>query len=710
MPRPACCPACRDQWFRRVSAPCLLCLPSAIFDFVDFRLHNFLHHASALLAWDIASNTIPFISNGLSGADNYELAVYSMVFQDDVFLNYLSKRNAVFNSVNNITAKNLYNISQYCYLYLKTCFITREAALASLANKTSSTKEKIQPLIDYQNNINSEIAKILVELKGASRTNEGYVFGFLPSDNKKYLAAYDDSKMIAWVTAKHLVKAEIVASGECGDKGDNVAWTLDADGTLDISGNGGIGNAMFGGEHAPGWLDMPQVVRRVIIHNGVTFMDPLVFGSCSNLTSVTIPNSITSIDFGVFVGCNKLTDVYYSGTKAQWEQIDIDTVLDQNAPLLNATTHCDDGDIPPKGVVPAENRCGDNLTWELDNDGTLTIQGTGKMWTFDLPVPAPWWKKGELIKKVILKDGVTSIGYRAFEGYGDAMNLTSVTIPITVTEIQEYAFSECSGLKDVYYSGTEAQWRQIQIHNDWDDNAPLLNATIHYNGSDLGRPHDGKCGDNLTWKLENGVLTISGTGEMWGFDYMDFSEVSWHENKDAITEVVIEDGVTSIGKWAFCECENLENVTIPDSVIGIWDWAFTDCSSLTSITIPYNNAWIGEIAFGGCSSLKSISIPANTTDISKCAFADCSSLTSIVIPDKVTDIWMYAFEGCTNLSYVVMPSSVTSIGQFAFDDCDNLSDVYYSGTEEKWQEIYFDERAGNAPLLNATIHYNSTGP
>lgn len=156
--------------------------------------------AGALFAWDIASNTIPFISNGLSGADNFELALYSMVFQGDTFLNYLSKRDSVFNDADNITAEHMYELSQYCYIYLKSCYVTREAALASLANKFDSTKEKIQPLIDYQNSINTEIAEIMVELKRANKTNAGLVFGFLPSDNKDYLDKYDSSQLIQWVS------------------------------------------------------------------------------------------------------------------------------------------------------------------------------------------------------------------------------------------------------------------------------------------------------------------------------------------------------------------------------------------------------------------------------------------------------------------------------------------------------------------------------
>lgn len=157
--------------------------------------------AGVLFAWNIASNTIPFISNGLSAADKYELALYSQVFQGDAHLNFASRRDAVF-SGDGVSAESLYGLAQYCYVYLKTCYVTREAALASLEGKSKSTKEKIQPLIEKQDKINAEIAGIMVELKGANKTNKGHVFGFLPSDNEEYLRKYDDSGLINWLAGQ----------------------------------------------------------------------------------------------------------------------------------------------------------------------------------------------------------------------------------------------------------------------------------------------------------------------------------------------------------------------------------------------------------------------------------------------------------------------------------------------------------------------------
>ena len=152
-----------------------------------------------LLGWNIAANTIPFIKTGLSSADSFELAVYGSLLQEHACYNYREQTKRVFSNTETITAENLYHMVQYAYIYLKSCYLTREAALATLAHRTSSTIEQIQPLIDTQNKINTEIAKILIELKGAQTSNQKGVYGFLPVDNEEYLLNYDDKKLIEWM-------------------------------------------------------------------------------------------------------------------------------------------------------------------------------------------------------------------------------------------------------------------------------------------------------------------------------------------------------------------------------------------------------------------------------------------------------------------------------------------------------------------------------
>ncbi|MCD7861819.1 MAG: leucine-rich repeat domain-containing protein, partial [Oscillospiraceae bacterium] len=138
---------------------------------------------------------------------------------------------------------------------------------------------------------------------------------------------------------------------------------------------------------------------------------------------------------------------------------------------------------------------------------------------------------------------------------------------------------------------TEDAWEEIEI----DAEDEVFTALVCYATS-------GTCGDDLTWVLENGVLTISGTGEMK--DYSIPQYVPWNESTSSITTVIIEDGVTTIGCNAFNRCK-LTSITIPDSVTYIGDWAFCVCSSLTSVTIGHGVTTIGDWAFYECSSLTS---------------------------------------------------------------------------------------------------------
>ena len=179
---------------------------------------------------------------------------------------------------------------------------------------------------------------------------------------------------------------------------------------------------------------------------------------------------------------------------------------------------------------------------------------------------------------------------------------------------------------------------------------------------------------NLIWKLDaDGTLTISGTGKMKNYN-ADYNLSPVYMNSK-VKKVVIEKGVTTIGKYAFCNCTSLTDITIPDSVTSIGDFAFRFCSSLTSITISDSVTSIGNWAFLNCSSLTSITIPDRVTSIGKDAFYNCSGLTSITIPDSVTSIGDGAFSECSSLTDIVIPSSVTSIGNRAFENCSSLTSI-----------------------------------
>ncbi len=179
----------------------------------------------------------------------------------------------------------------------------------------------------------------------------------------------------------------------------------------------------------------------------------------------------------------------------------------------------------------------------------------------------------------------------------------------------------------------------------------------------------GECGDNLTWVLyDDGELVIEGEGKMW-------SGCRWGDYRDSITNITINDGVTSIGSEAFYSCKSLTNVTIPNSVTSIGNRAFRDCERLTNIILPNSIKDIGSSAFFNCNSLTSFSIPNGVDAISDTTFYECTSLTSITIPDSIVYIGDSAFQYCKNLTNVTLPEGVTTLFDDIFNGCTNLTSM-----------------------------------
>lgn len=243
----------------------------------------------------------------------------------------------------------------------------------------------------------------------------------------------------------------------------------------------------------------------------------------------------------------------------------------------------------------------------------------------------------------------------------------------------------------------------------------------------------GTMGETITWTLDtDGTLTISGEGDIPDHDY---DSTPFYMDQD-IKNVIIEDGITSIGNFTFFSCSELVSIAIPDSVTSIGEYAFECCQSLDSITVPDSATSIGEYAFEFCQSLKIITIPASVTSIGDQAFSYCGSLESIVvdennqfyktiggvlfdksvsklicypagktdtsytIPDTVTSIGDGAFMCCKSLGSVVMPDTVIDIGANAFFECSKLASITIPDSVADISEGAF---ARCASLVSVTI-------
>ena len=301
----------------------------------------------------------------------------------------------------------------------------------------------------------------------------------------------------------------------------------------------------------------------------------------------------------------------------------------------------------------ASGTCGDNITWSLGRDGTLTISGTGEMVFEEAFLSSPWQYYNQQIKKVSIEEGITSIGESAF---WYCKNLMSVDISNSVTSIEDNAFGNCEKLTDVKLPNG-------LTHIGWEAFTECDNLT------DIIIPNSVTTVESSAFHKCEKLKSVTLSNQMNEIPAEIFSGCQSLEN------ISIPNSVSKIGKAAFKYCTSLQSVTIPDSVKEIEDSAFAGCEGLTNIVIPNSVTKIGENAFSTCKSLKEIKLPDDLASIESHVFYDCESFTDIIIPNGVSQIDRCAFGYCKNLKNVSIPNSVTYIGERAFVNCPALKEV-----------------------------------
>ena len=550
---------------------------------------------------------------------------------------------------------------------------------------------------------------------------------------------------------------------------DNLTWTLDADGTLTISGTGAMKDYDYYNNPSPA-SQKKDSVKKVVIEDGVTSIRNSAFYDCNSLTSITIPNSVTSIGAYAFSNCYYLTNITIPNSVTSIENYafrscssltsitipDSVTSIGELAfyscdSLTSITISNSVTSIGERAFAYCSRLTSITIPDSVTSIGEAAFAGCSSLTSITIPdsvtsIGEYAFQSCSSLTSITIPDSVTSIGAYAFS---DCWDLTSITIPDSVTTIGESAFNACSSLTTISLSCKSSLKR-----SDFGKQADLVSYTSHtlnkteakaatctengnkeywtcehckkYFLSDDANPETAKAveqsecmipaiqhknaiiqnaseptetapgysgdrycpdcdtivekgytywnEDNLTWKLyADGTLNISGKGAMKDYSY-DSNQSPVYNNSN-VKKVVIEDGVTSIGAYAFYECSSLTSITIPDGVTSIGISAFRNCSSLTSITIPDSVTSIGNSAFYYCKSLTNITIPDSVTSIGNFAFYNCRGLTSITIPDSVTSIGKSAFSLCSSLTSITIPDSVTSIGESAFDSCRSLISI-----------------------------------
>ena len=436
---------------------------------------------------------------------------------------------------------------------------------------------------------------------------------------------------------------------------DGLTWTLDAKGTLTISGTGAMKDYNAAENLSPAYMNSD--VKKVVIEDGVTSIGELAFFKCSSLTNITIPDSVTCIEYAAFHGCSSLSSITIPNSVTS-----IGVYAFVICSSLTSITI-------PDGVTSigygAFSECSSLKTISLSCKSSLKKSDFGEQ------ANLVSYTNQHLLTKTAAKAATCAESgnkeYWTCKHCGkyflsdDTNPATATAVELSETVIPALNHKNATTRGAVEPTETAPGYSGDRYCPDCD--------TVFEKGYTYWNE------DNLTWKLyEDGTLNISGKGAMKNYNYYDNPSPA-SQKKDSVKKVVIEDGVTSIGNSAFDSCSNLTSITIPDSVSSIGNFVFYGCSRLTSITLSNNITNIGNSAFAGCSSLTSITIPDRVTSIEKYAFYNCSGLTSITIPDSVTSIGESAFRNCTSLTSITIPDSVTSIGKSAFSNCSSLTSI-----------------------------------
>ena len=542
-------------------------------------------------------------------------------------------------------------------------------------------------------------------------------------------------RWLQWIMVFCLVAVIIpvaVHADESNTCGSNLTWTLSDDGVLTISGTGSMEDYEHG--DAP-WHSNNDLIHTVVLEDGVTSVGTGAFYWCNNLTSVMIPDSVTSIGAWSFYSCSSLTNVsigdnvtfigdhvfHYCtgltdvtignsvstiGDYAFYYCTDLtDVTIGNSVSTIGDYAFCKcrrltDVTVPVSVTTIGDhafNGCESLTGIHVDQNNTSYFSDVHGV-LYDKSRTSLIQAPGKLNGHYSVLGGITNIGDESFV---DCTSLTGVTLPDSVSVVGNSAFYNCTNLKEIRFCGNEPSIGSnaffgvtATVYYPPEDETWASGARGNYGGTITWKEYGsseiarGTCGQHLTWILrEDGVLTISGTGTMTGYDFQD-EETPWYKYRNSIRTVVIESGITSIGHGAFQDCTNLTTVTIPASVTSVGHSSFEHCTALTSIVLPEDITYLGGDAFRACTSLTSLIIPGKVTKIYSYTFYGCSSLRSVIIPDSITHIGEESFFGCTSLTSVTIPSSVTVISDHVFIDCSSLTgihvdqdNVYYSSDD-----------------------------
>ncbi len=424
-------------------------------------------------------------------------------------------------------------------------------------------------------------------------------------------------------------------------------------------------------------------IPSITIPEGVTKVGPYAFKNCVNLETVSLPTTLTSVGEASFYACTALKSMDIPDA--------VTTIGNYAFRRCTAMTSVTFGSELTDIGESSFYGCTGLTSLEIP-DKVITIQGYA-------------FKGCTGVTAVSLGSSVTTIGESAFH---TCTAIKTIEVPASVETIGAYCFSGSYNLWQITFEGAAPsigssafKGLAATAYYPADDSSWTSDVMQNYGGTITWKTTDGNtmeddstedtvvdsgtCGDDLTWSLDtNGVLTISGTGKMKNYDQIsttipdnaeDIATLNyspWLLHRNSITKVVIEEGVTSIGKHAFYDYYYFTELELPDTLVNIYEAAFYGCANVAELDIPEYVEYIGKYAFMNWDALTAVVVPDSVTTFDQYVFARCELLASVKLSSNLTSIPAYTFLYCEALTELEIPSSVTTIGYGAFYGCNGL--------------------------------------
>ena len=432
-------------------------------------------------------------------------------------------------------------------------------------------------------------------------------------------------------------------------------------------------------------------ITSVSLHNNVTSIGFQAFAYCNHLKSINIPSSINSIEWYAFEGCNYLEKVIISDLSS-WCKIPFDNVIKTSNPLFfSHRLFIDDNTEITELVIPDDiTKIGYNTFTGCTNITSVVVHenvkeifasafdGCTSLSKVTIKSQDVLSKQmlsavfGEQVTDYIIDNGLTTIGGNVFS---NCTNMSSITIPSSITTINIDAFKGCENLSKVVVNDLAA-WYRISFGNALAN--PLFYAKHLY--------------DNANKEITELVIPedLSTINEFAFSGCVNISKISLNNNTIAsakytknanlgncfgsgVKEIVLGDNITSLGECAFFNCQSLSSVSLPNTLTSIGAMTFSGCSSLSSITIPNSIVSIGNSAFYGCNGL------------SKVITNSLSSWLKIAFENETANPLFYARHLCNNndqeITELVIPEDVTTINKFAFIGWESIKKVILNSND-----------------------------